>query len=759
VPGVHLSFRLIVPALLAVTIVSLLFAGYQVRRDRRIQERELSRRAELLADSLEESVSPVLGSRAELQRLVERFGSHERIAGIAVYDNRARVLAISSALSRRLVSSPTSLMLALQHKTRVGEFASVDDAPAYIYSIPLLRRDEVVGGLAVVQDTSYIARQGTHLWSYLLVGVLVQLALIALFSFVIVRRNILGPLARTAQWMRALRMGTATMPVAAEPELFDPLTREVTTFAATLAAARASAAKEAQLRAAGDSSWTAERLAVSLRNKLADSRLFVVANREPYMHVHRGKIIEALVPASGLVTALEPVLCACDGTWIAHGSGDADRDTVDKHDCVRVPPELPRYTLRRVWLTKQEEEGYYFGFSNEGLWPLCHIAHTRPVFRESDWEAYRAVNRKFADAVLEEMAESEQPLVIVQDYHFALLPRLLKHKRPDARVGIFWHIPWPNPEAFAICPWQRELLDGLLAADLVGFHIRSHCNNFLETVDRALECRIDREHFAVNRTQHLTAVRPFPISVVWEDRPAPEPSAPLHRRQAALLQELGVEGLFLGIGVDRVDYTKGIQERFLAIERFLEKYPSYQGKLVFVQIGAPSRTHIKRYHDLMAEVEAEANRINWRFQSGKWRPIVFLNHHHSHQQIARFYDAADFCLVTSLHDGMNLVAKEFVAARDDCQGMLLLSAFTGASRELQDALIINPYDTEQTADAILRALEMDPRDKKIRMQRLRRVVRDNNVYRWAASLIDELSETRIDVRDGRREQSKAVAGQ
>jgi trehalose 6-phosphate synthase len=723
--------------------VSLLFSGYQVRRDRRIQERELSRRAELLADSLDERVTPLLNAHQDLQRLVERFSNREHLAGIAVYDKAGHLLAISSGLAKRLAYSPAPVRRVIEKGAAQGDFLSLNDGPAHVHVTPLNIDGESVGALAIVQETSYIARQGTHLWRYLLFSIAVQVLLILLAAFLIVRRSILAPLARTAQWMRALRMGTAAVPVA-DTDLFNPLTREVATLAETLAAARASAEKEAQLRVAGDSSWTAERLSVCLRTKLAESRLFVVANREPYMHVRRNKGIETIVPASGLVTALEPVLCACDGTWIAHGSGDADRQMVDERNCVRVPPEQQRYTLRRVWLTKEEEEGYYFGFSNEGLWPLCHIAHTRPVFRATDWQWYRKANLKFADALLEEMAATEHPLVIVQDYHFALLPRIIKQQRPDARVAIFWHIPWPNPEAFGICPWQRELLEGLLGADLVAFHIQFHCNNFLETVERALESRIDWEHFAVDRNEHITSVRPFPISVVWPEPVQVEDSKPLHKKQSALLSELGVEALFLGVGVDRVDYTKGILERFLAIERFLERYPSYHGKLTFVQIGAPSRTHIKRYHDLLAEVESEAERINWRFQSGKWKPIFFLNRHHSHGQIEQFYRAADFCLVTSLHDGMNLVAKEFVASRDDEQGVLLLSAFTGAARELRDALIVNPYDIEQLADAIFRALEMEPREKKLRMQRMRRVVKENNVYAWAAGLIGELCETRIE---------------
>jgi trehalose-6-phosphate synthase len=475
------------------------------------------------------------------------------------------------------------------------------------------------------------------------------------------------------------------------------------------------------------------------------------------MHQRTGKAVDVIVPPSGLVTAIEPVLDACDGTWIAHGSGNADAEVVDNHDRLRVPPDDPRYTLRRVWLTKEEEEGYYYGFANEGLWPLCHIAHTRPLFRAADWQYYQEVNRKFMTAVLEEIENVAKPVVLVQDYHFALLPRMIKEKRPDARVAIFWHIPWPNPEAFGICPWQRQLVDGLLGADLIGFHIQSHCNNFLETVDRVVESRVDWEHFSALRQDHRTLVRPFPISVAFTDDDAAEKTNKGldYIERSALLRSLGVEATFMGIGVDRVDYTKGILERFLAIERFLEKFTSYQGKFTFVQIGAPSRTHIKRYHDLLAEVEAEAERINWRFQGGKWKPIVFLNRQHSHQEIEPYYRAADLCLVTSLHDGMNLVAKEFLAARRDEQGVLILSQFTGAARELRDALLVNPYDIDQTAEAIRAALEMEPEEKQLRMHRMRKYIKEHNIYQWAGNLITELVELRLDAPEEVREKSSA----
>ena len=528
-------------------------------------------------------------------------------------------------------------------------------------------------------------------------------------------------------------------------ELFRPLAREVATLAESLNSARTAAEREARLRESAESIWTAERLAVHVQSRLTEGRLFIVSNREPYTHVQRGKSIEVNVPASGLVTALEPVLRACDGTWVAHGSGDADTETVDAHDRLFVPPDDPRYTLRRVWLSKEEEEGYYYGFANEGLWPLCHIAHTRPLFRASDWKHYEEVNRKFARALLEEMQGVSHPVVLVQDYHFALLPRMIKEHRPDARLAIFWHIPWPNPEAFGICPWQRELVDGLLGADLIGFHIQAHCTNFLQTVDRIVESRIDWDHSTVQRLDHLTTVRPFPISVSFGDPQTRPPLESAYEERASLLKNIGVRAALMGVGVDRLDYTKGILERFLAIERFLEKYPRFQGVFTFVQIGAPSRTHIKRYHDLQAEVEAEAERINWRFRSEQWKPIVLLERQHSHEEIEPYYRAADLCLVTSLHDGMNLVAKEFVATRQDERGVLILSCFTGAARELRDALQVNPYDIDQTAEAIRAALEMSAEEKQQRMERMRKTIRDHNVYRWAASLIGEVCDVRLDV--------------
>ena len=757
----RLSFRLICALVVVLTLVSLLFAYAQFKGERRGLEQDLQRRAQILADSLQESVEPVLEkrSRRSLQQLVERFGNREHLAGIAIYDQQDVPIAITSALRKRFLDDAFAASKIKTYSRNAREFLWLNSTYLNVHTVPLNTEQGPAGTLVVVHDAGYINAQNSRFWKRVSLRVVVEVILIGITALLIIRWTIEGPAARTLQWIRASRAGKVSSPPALpDGDLFMPLRNEVTTLVQSLAAARESAEKEARLREAGESTWTAERLAVHVRSKLNSSRLFVVSNREPYMHSREGKSLKVLIPASGLVTALEPILRACDGTWIAHGSGDADRETVDRNDRLAVPPDEPKYTLRRVWLNKDEEEGYYYGFANEGLWPLCHIAHTRPLFRAQDWKHYEQVNRKFAEAVLDEMAGTKQPALLIQDYHFALLPKMIKKERPDARVAIFWHIPWPNPEAFGICPWQRELLDGLLAADLVGFHIQSHCDNFLETVNRSLESRVEWEHFSVNREDHVTAVKPFPISVApnMENAKQPQDWRAASAEREALLKELGVDALYLGVGVDRVDYTKGILERFLAVERFLERYPRYEGKFTLIQIGAPSRTHIRRYHEFLAEVEAEAERINWRFRSNNWKPIVFRKRQHSHEEISRFYRAADLCLVTSLHDGMNLVAKEFVSSREDESGVLMLSRFTGASRELRDALVVNPYDTEEMSEAIHYGLEMDSKERRARMQRMRQTVREQNIYRWAGTLIAELCQVRLDT-GGKEKKGRANA--
>jgi trehalose 6-phosphate synthase len=400
---------------------------------------------------------------------------------------------------------------------------------------------------------------------------------------------------------------------------------------------------------------------------------------------------------------------------------------------VPVPPSDPAYTLRRIWLSKSEEKGYYYGFANEGLWPLCHIAHVRPVFRTEDWEHYRAVNEKFADAVVEE-ARTDDPVVLIQDYHFALLPRLVRERLPRATIITFWHIPWPNPESFGICPWRSEIIDGLLGSTILGFHTRYHCNNFLQTVDRFLEARIEYESSTVSFGGHLTQVESYPISIAWPAATADDET--IDAARARIRRDLGVEeSQRLGLGVDRLDYTKGIVERLRSVEKLFELHPEWIGRFTFVQIAAPSRSSLDEYQRFEAQVRATAAQINARFGDGAWQPIRLLIEHHDSGSVRAHYRACDLCMVTSLHDGMNLVAKEFVAARDDGLGTLILSQFAGASRELHEALIVNPYHIEQVAEALHRALAMPEHEQRERMTSLRHLVREFNVYRWAGRML------------------------
>jgi len=480
--------------------------------------------------------------------------------------------------------------------------------------------------------------------------------------------------------------------------------------------------------------WSGERLAALLSDRLAGARVVAVANREPYIHELRNGRLTWMRPASGLVTALDPIMRATGGVWIAHGSGSGDRQAADARGRLAVPPNKPSYTLRRLWLSEREEQGYYYGFANRALWPLCHIAHTRPVFDASDWDEYARVNARFAEAVLEEI-EGAPAIVLVQDYHFALLPRIVKARRPDAIISHFWHIPWPHREAFRICPWQEELLDGLLGSDLLGFHVQLHCNNFLETADRSIESRVDYEQFSVTRGAHETRVRPFPISIDMKgiaQNTQPRGDALAFRKHLGLRDEWAI-----ALGVDRMDYTKGIPERLRAVDRFLERHPEWRKRFVFLQMGVPSRTEIREYRDLNTEVSDLAAHINAKQGANGWVPIHLALAHHDEEDIFAGYRAARVCVVSSLHDGMNLVAKEFVAAREDHQGVLILSPFTGAAREMPDALLVNPYATDTFADAMHAALMMPADEQRRRMQRMRTQVAEHNIFRWAGLLLTE----------------------
>jgi trehalose-6-phosphate synthase len=744
----RLSYRLNLALVAGVVLTSLGFALFQGAVEMHGLRNAVERNAALLAHTISGSVEPLAASGYpnDLQNFADRLPANESLLGIAVYTQSGQQIAITSDLARRAPTLPPRLLKDMADGLGGGAFTRLKGARVHVMLVRLRVQSQPDGFLAVFQDASNIDVQSKRVWEGALAHMAVQALCIVCITMLVLQMSLRRPVARMAQWLRDMHSGRPSVPPElSHEEVFEPITREVTRLASSLTTARAAAEEEARLREAGESLWTLERLRVHVQSRLDSSRLFVISNREPYEHIYSGGSIEWKVPPSGLVTALEPVLSACGGTWIAQGTGDADSETVDERGRVAVPPDDPKYSLRRIWLTPGQESGFYLGFSNEGMWPLCHIAHTRPSFRTEDWNAYREVNSLFCDAFLEESAGEEHPIVLVQDYHFALLPRMIKQRMPGARVALFWHIPWPNPEAFGICPWKQELLEGMLGADLIGFQIQAHCNNFLDTVDRFMESRLEREHYGVNRMGHFTSVRPFPISVAADPSPvAPVAGAPVSvRTPSSMLGALGVDAAYFGVGVDRIDYTKGIPERFRGIERFFELYPQYRKQFTFVQIGAPSRTHIRRYQELADEVEKEAARINRRFQSGAWKPIVMLKRQHSHAEILPYYRAAAFCLVTSLDDGMNLVAKEYVASRDDGGGALILSRFTGASHELADALIVNPYAADEIAGAIHEALEMAPEERQARMRRMRATVRENNIYHWAGDLIGELTRIRI----------------
>jgi trehalose 6-phosphate synthase len=487
--------------------------------------------------------------------------------------------------------------------------------------------------------------------------------------------------------------------------------------------------------------WSPAALQNLLREALPGAEVLILSNREPYIHNHANGAIVVQTPASGLVSALEPVIRACGGTWIAHGGGGADRDTVDERDRIAVPPDAPAYALRRVWLSEEEQDGYYYGFSNEGLWPLCHIAFVRPVFREADWRAYEKINERFADAVARE-ATTEDPIVLVQDYHFALAPRMIRERLPKATIITFWHIPWPNSETFGICPWKERIIEGLLGSTIIGFHTRFHCNNFFETVDRFVESRIDRERGTVTHGGHETTVRAYPISIEWPPKAMEsQPSVETCRQEVRDRLGLGSD-VQLAVGIERFDYTKGILDRMKAVDLLLSTDPSLKGRFVFAQAAAPTRSRLPTYSRLQSEAQELARDINARHGDESYMPIRLVIRHHEPAEVFQLFRAADLCIVSSLHDGMNLVAKEFVASRDDEQGVLVLSSFTGASREMSEALIVNPYNIQEMAEAMSAALRLPPREQRERMRLMRQQVRERNVYRWAGQMLIDAARSR-----------------
>jgi trehalose-6-phosphate synthase len=724
----RLQLRFLVPLLLTLVLAALVALPLLDRLTLRWFARDLNNRDVLVANTLADAINEAQtdGKTWRVQTLFERAVQDERLVAIALCSSQDEMLRRTDGYPRTL-DCAKARELAAHNDPRLP----LESGSVHVGVRPLSPDEAESDRLVLLHDMSFIDRRSQDTKRYL-VGFIVLLGLaMALITVVVAQLSWRG----WVSGMQGILRGEGLLrPLLPPPEL-QPFASEVRARLRDL---------EDEYRRSLDlgASWTPERLRSLLQTQLRGDQVIVVSNREPYLHdrLADGRVVVRR-PASGLVTAVEPVMRACSGTWIAHGSGSADREFVDSKDRLVVPPGAHEYTLRRIWLTPEEEEGYYNGFANEGLWPLCHVAHVRPVFRESDWQAYRKVNERFADAVAAE-ARSEDPIVLVQDYHFALLPEMIRARLPRATILTFWHIPWPNPESFGICPWRREILQGMLGSTILGFHTRFHCKNFIETVDRSLEARIEHEHSMITYQDKETLVESYPISIAWpEDTNTWTPVDECRRR---VIERLGLTpDTCLAVGVDRFDYTKGILERLHAVERMLEKRPEWIGRFVFVQVAAPTRSALEEYRAFQQRIHSVTDRINQRFGRAGYQPVRLLPEHHEHEAVNELLRAANICVVTSLHDGMNLVSKEFVAARDDEQGVLVLSRFAGAARELSEALIVNPYHVEETADALHRAASMPPAEQRERMASLRMTVRENNVFRWAGRMLADAGRFRL----------------
>jgi trehalose 6-phosphate synthase len=719
--------RLTLPLVIGIAIVAVVASVVTTRTARAWFDAELATRARFAGSSAQTALldARASGNPARATRVLNTMVRDERVIGAALCDSASRPIALTANYPRSILGCDgDSVRIATgvraSPSTRKNVFTiGPAGQPVHVTVIPLEFDNASANRLVVVQDFAFVEDRVTMIRT----GVLVVLGTLAMAAALL---TILSVRLTSLNWTRSLRHALRGEREAGSPVV--PLLDDVRALVQRLGI-------ETTEELEGDTKWTPQRLRAAVEEQLGDEGLVVVANREPYIHqrLPDGNI-EVVHPASGLVSALEPVMRACAGVWIAHGSGTADRETVDQKGRLWVPPEEKSYRLRRVWMNEAEEQGYYYGLANEGLWPLCHLAYARPIFRTGDWEHYRRINQRFADAVSDEVS-SDDPIVLVQDYHFALAPRMIRQNLPRATIITFWHIPWPNAERFGIFPWREELIDGLLGSSIVGFHTQAHCNQFMEAVDTFIESRIDRVDNAVVAGGDRSLVRPYPISVEWPVHWIDTiPSVEDCRREAR--EELGLApDAIVAVGVDRLDYTKGIEERFEAVEALLDRCADLRGRFTFVQLAAPSRTRIPQYQQLSETVEESARRINERFSTSTYQPVILWHEHHEPSRVYKYYRAADLCYVSSLHDGMNLVAKEFVAARDDERGVLVLSRFAGAARELTDALVVNPYDLEQASQALERAVRMPAAEQGDRMRSMRAVVAQNNVYRWAGRML------------------------
>ena len=720
--------RFVLPVALASCVVAFFGLPYIQRLLAEWFRSDVELRAQLVMHSMEGPITDLVefGSEARLRAYLAKIAADERLLailvcrpnGTSIFRSDRTPAAISCDSEGGSDPARSRIMQLPSGSVQVSRFDFENATPKPFRVL-------------MIHDLSFVDRRQRTARDFVLVFVGISILLLALLIVLVAWLQ----LRRWAEVLLGDIRGKRFLDNAQSPRESLPILSQVREV---LAEAEEKQRLEIDFR----ENWTPQALQQVVHEHLNSAQVIIVSNREPYIHnfdAHHQTVWQ--VPASGMVTALEPIMRACSGVWVAHGAGTADRLTVDRYDRIRVPPDDPSYTLRRVWLSPDQEQGYYYGFSNEGLWPLCHLAYVRPAFRAGDWRAYEEVNAKFADVVAVESG-TENPVILIQDFHFALLPQLLRKKIPKATIALFWHIPWPNAETFGVCPWKREVLTHMLSADILGFHTRHHCQNFLDTVDRFVECQIDREHMTVTLQGRVCRVAPYPISIEWPPRwLARLPDIAACRTAVRERHGIGA-GVTIGLGVERWDFTKGIIERFQALELLLDNDPRHRGRITLLQIAAPSRGQLPAYQDLQQHTYREVERINSKFAQGDWRPIVLIDEQQEPLRVYELYRAADFCLVNSLHDGMNLVAKEFVAARDDEDGVLILSTFAGASRELPEAVLINPFDVSETANAMEIAMRMGRDERRSRMSLMRRTVKENNVYRWAGRMLMDASRIR-----------------
>jgi trehalose-6-phosphate synthase len=715
------GLRLIAPIVALILVIGRLsgpVAGHLVYK---WSVKDINLRANLIASSLSEDLIDGLPTEnsPKIARQFENLVKDERLYAIGFCSQNGKLTNASADFFKDFDCAPKKEEAADQEE----EILSLPSGKRFFVNrIAVTSENSAIhaGSLIVIHDMAFVDRRVAETRQDIRNVIVIAVIVLALFILLVAEFT-------RRLWIHGVRKGIVGWNTGAQKRKndFEPIIKDVKRLISELESER--------------KVWSAESIRQLITEHLRENEIFIVSNREPYIHHKNAEgVLDLERPASGIVTALEPIVSVCKGTWIAHGSGTGDRESVDQDDCIMVPPENPSFKLKRIWLSPEEKQGYYNGFSNEAIWPLCLLTHTRPIFRTTDWDAYVKVNRRFADAVING-AKSPNPLVMVQDYHLALVPRMIREALPQANVISFWHIPWPNPEIFGICPWREELLDGLLGSQIIGFHTPAHVQNFLQSVQQNLESKVDLVNGQIHYKGNVSKIAAYPMSIEWQNLDTERIPPAAESRKRVLAENKLPSDIKIGVGIDRLDYTKGILERFQAVEKMIDLNPGLKDRFCFIQIASPSRTEINAYQNYAADIHREVERINKRF-GGQFPLIILREFQHSREAVYKYYRSADLCFVSSLHDGMNLVAKEFVAAKEDGQGVLVLSKFTGAAGSFPDALLVNPYHIDACADALARALYMHPDEQKERMSAMRRHVREHNIFRWAGYLLLDSAE-------------------